>query len=369
MSAILQIVIANGLVALGIAAVAILLGRYTRWHRLTHFIWLLALAKLCIPALVEFPVSSAALPTIAPMADQEIVTAHAIVTDVAPVAGRNAHEFPDRHAKRPQAVIQHRETKRSPWWYLLAAWAVGSCALCVWMVTSHMKFLRSLALSEPGDSLRREIAEHAKAAGLRQPPRLQLTNRKVSPFVLASVHGALLVLPTWLLDRFSASQRRPLVLHEMIHLRRKDHLVRVFESAVLILFWWNPLAWFVSSRLRHVEELCCDLRVAQALPGQEAVYANALLDAAAIMSQSGKPLPALASGVIRSQALRERLETIFQGNATGRRSRKPVFAVAGLIALCLLLVGPRFANSRQEAGTQQPKITYSKPQIRYSLDR
>jgi beta-lactamase regulating signal transducer with metallopeptidase domain len=61
------------------------------------------------------------------------------------------------------------------------------------------------------------------------------------------------VLPMRLLSALDKQQTAMVLAHELAHLRRRDHWVRGLELVVSVLYWWNPLVWWVRRRLHAVE--------------------------------------------------------------------------------------------------------------------
>src|SRR5258708_40026147 len=56
------------------------------------------------------------------------------------------------------------------------------------------------------------------------------------------------------------------ILHELAHIRRKDHLVAWLELGATLLAWWNPVFWFVRRQMHESRELACDAMAIQLLP-------------------------------------------------------------------------------------------------------
>jgi TonB family protein len=57
----------------------------------------------------------------------------------------------------------------------------------------------------------------------------------------------------WTLDRVHV-----VLCHELAHIRRHDWLVQMGAEALRAIFWCNPLAWMVCTRLRRESEQACD---------------------------------------------------------------------------------------------------------------
>ena len=101
---------------------------------------------------------------------------------------------------------------------------------------------------------------------------------RLPPLVVAGWRRPRILLPRDLIYRLNGSQRKALLMHELVHVQRLDHLVRILESAVRLIYWWFPLVHSIGRRLRDCEETCCDAAVLARLPQSRRNYARLLLD-------------------------------------------------------------------------------------------
>src|SRR6185436_12274721 len=85
--------------------------------------------------------------------------------------------------------------------------------------------------------------------------------------VLQTRQPALLVTwgsirPTVLLpfgaEGWSDERIRVVLTHELAHIRRHDWVVQILAELVRCTYWFNPLMWWVCSRLRQEGERACD---------------------------------------------------------------------------------------------------------------
>lgn len=49
-----------------------------------------------------------------------------------------------------------------------------------------------------------------------------------------------------------------MLAHELGHIRRHDYLVNMLQNIVETLLFYHPAVWWMSARIRHERELCCD---------------------------------------------------------------------------------------------------------------
>ncbi len=121
------------------------------------------------------------------------------------------------------------------------------------------------------------------------------------------------------------AERKYILLHERMHTRHLDPLLRLLWQAALVLHWFNPFVWLALSLLQKDMEMYCDesvLRACGAASRQE--YALTLLRFS--MKKSGLPFP-VAFGESSTES---RVKHILKW-------RKPAFAASALAVLAIAL--------------------------------
>jgi beta-lactamase regulating signal transducer with metallopeptidase domain len=162
---------------------------------------------------------------------------------------------------------------------------------------------------------------------------------------------ASVLFPFGLLERLSPEARRTLLLHELAHLRRGDHWVRLVEAAVTALYWWHPVVWWARREIRIAEEACCDGWVLSEMPDRRETYASALVEAACFSSESPAGLPVAASGLGSFASVKRRVTMIMLGDDPEKLSPVGRFALIAAALLCLMLLPTR---AGMEDGPRQP---------------
>ncbi|GAB4151711.1 MAG: hypothetical protein Tsb009_27240 [Planctomycetaceae bacterium] len=126
------------------------------------------------------------------------------------------------------------------------------------------------------------------------------------------------------------------IVHELAHLKRRDHWVGYLELIASCLWWWNPLFWYVRFQIHENAELACDAKVVECLPHGRRAYAEALLTVCENMSRSAVSVPALGVGNHGTRRfLERRLKMIMKERVPSAVSRSMMLAVIvlGVIAI------------------------------------
>ena len=380
--------LANALWAALLAAAAVLCGRLLRRPALAHLLWIVALAKLFTPPLVEIPLddwlgrpsgwlSEAAAAFVAPQPDATIASRSAskpqLRSEDRQLAERTLREAElpaaetagevDAQPLSPVAIASASAAGGSvfgdePWLtaqrlirLAAAIWLAGSALLAIWMARRAWRFYAYLKQAgRPDAALQARLDRLARRAGMHAAPRLVVVESVVSPLLwgvgpLGRARGARLVFPAALARRLDDDACDALLLHELAHYARGDGWVRLLELAAQVLYWWHPLVWLARREIEAVEEECCDAWALARQTGSRRLYAEALLAAVDFLCEPPlAPLPPAACGLGEASLLRRRLTQIMRGDATRSTSRL-VKALVLAAAAVVLPLRPTFFSS------------------------
>ena len=135
--------------------------------------------------------------------------------------------------------------------------SITGCFLCLFFF-QLIKY-RSLRLSGGlcPDASQRLLQEMCREVGIRRPVQLRESYR-----VCAVVSGGILH-PVILLPRQKRSAQdylslRPVLLHELLHIRHHDILRQYIFHALLCIHWFNPCFWLLWHESRRWREYHCD---------------------------------------------------------------------------------------------------------------
>lgn len=372
MDALFRLLITNaaaaGLLALGAWGAS----RLVKRPAVVHGLWLLALAKLVTPPVMPLPVltggrsllSRSQPPRVVRIAPRALTPAPPLVAPMESpaVPGPEDTLMPSRGdeaapARGPKAVDFELATR-----LLLALGVLATVVLTGWRFLRFRRLLEHAMPAPPPITARtREIAHRL---GLRRAPPVLLVPARIPPMLWPASGGPRLLIPDELLPQLDDAERDALLAHELAHVRRRDHWVRLLEIAVTALFWWYPVTWWARRALRNAEERCCDQWVLRLLPASAGAYALGLLKSLTFVSREGVSTPVAASGVGPARDLETRLKEILMTKPLPQLSAPLRLALAAGAAVGLA-VFPTHAQSpatdRDTPEAQGPSKTAPTP--------
>jgi beta-lactamase regulating signal transducer with metallopeptidase domain len=340
-------------------AVAVLCRRLRPRPAVRHALWLLVLLRLLMPPLLAWPWPQAAnemapRPPPAELVFQETISeAIDFPTRDDPAAEPEPAE-PANVLAEPGPALAH--TASPPVTQgnlrldhgLLSVWIAGAVLMAVVQLVRVLRFRARVSRGGPAPGfLTEEVATLARRLGVRPPP-VRMVPGLASPVVWGLGRPQLL-WPAALTDRLSADGRCAAVIHELAHLRRRDHWVGWLQLFGSCVWWWNPIFWHVRRQLGRAAELACDACVIELLPRARRAYAEALLQVCELVTRHAVPAPALGMGGAR-QEIERRLNMILRESVPSRLSLRALFGVVllGLIAL------PGFTDGQDSNATRPP---------------
>jgi HEAT repeat protein/beta-lactamase regulating signal transducer with metallopeptidase domain len=165
----------------------------------------------------------------------------------------------------------------------------------------------------------------ARALDVRTPADLRVSDEVSMPFACGLIRPVI-VLPASATE-WSTERREAVLMHEYAHISRGDLAMNMLSHVVRAFYWFHPLAWMASHKLRVEGERACDDAVlrAGALPSD---YAEHLLS---IIRSVGTTVPNVALAMARRSDFEGRLLAILEpGVARGRMTRIHAAALAAV---------------------------------------
>lgn len=208
--------------------------------------------------------------------------------------------------------------------YLAVAAVLAALFVLVWFSTRRR--VRSAALVAESDPRR---------AGLPAGTVLREGDMRGAPLTFGALRPNVVLTPG--LDGRALCW---VLIHEGVHVRRRDNLWHYAMAAALAVHWFNPAVWLMAGLLRRDVELSCDRAVLSRLGAdRRAEYANALID---LSKKAESPAFCHGFGLKRTE---ERIVAIMKYKKT---------TVCGLLAALVLIMGATAVFATSPEGDAAP---------------
>ena len=322
-----------------------------------HLVWTLAVsAALAIPAIgvaigrfnaprIEVPVWTKNV--VSPLTAETpapAISAPAQVIDAAPPIAADQGEIgsipSERQAPVPDHVVASKTINAEPvnpveWPKLLFyVWLAGLVLTLLPIAIAQIRIrLLARGASPVEGRWKKLIATTPSIARFTDRVRILESSETAMPMTWGVFRPTLLV-PAGA-DRWPDWQCRDILLHELAHVDRRDCLTQLVAQIACEVYWFNPLAWVASHRMRVERELACDDRVINA-GSRAADYASNLLDVARSLRA-----PSLTShtaiAMARPSQLSGRLLAVLDSRRNRRTVNRRIAAGTSFAAIALAL--------------------------------
>lgn len=244
----------------------------------------------------------------------------------------------------PTAGFLSADTASAPiestWWILAIVWLTG-CLLVLFRYGQDVVARRGVEHGSTRVKDAREAHLHALQSSLGVTRTIMLVETETVAVPLTwGWRRPVIVLPVrsreWPVGRLQNALR-----HELAHVRRADHPVRMLLQWECALCWFNPLLWLTAAGVRLEQERSCDDQVLR-MGGRPSEYAYDLLEIARIAVQGGWRQVSAAGA--HHSVLHARIEAIVDGGRGRVRLNRSLtgLVLASVIAVTLLVTAIEF---------------------------
>lgn len=201
-------------------------------------------------------------------------------------------------------------------------WILGIMALLIYSLVSVLLLKRQL---KGALLIEKNIYE---ANNLKTPFAFGLFNPKI-------------YLPVGL----SKEERNYILIHEQIHIHRKDNIIKIFAFLIVSIHWFNPFVWIAFILMSTDMELSCDEKVLKVINEDiKKSYANSLLSLAAGRHiLNGNPL-AFGEGNIKG-----RIKNVLN-------YKRPRFWIGLLSVILVVVVGIGLMTNPKTDGSEKVEL-------------
>lgn len=224
-------------------------------------------------------------------------------------------------------------------YYLPFLWAAGMVTAVIYFADTHVRFVKFYREALPCGN--RIVVQWSRSHTLRRRLRILELDRAFMPFT-CGILRPVIVLPK-AMDVFNRQQTELALMHEYIHIRRFDVLLKCLLTLCVCIHWFNPLVYIAFSLANRDIEMACDESVLhKSGVDLKSEYAFMLINFKALESALSPLCSAFAK-----KAGEERILAVMKTKMPSRAARCVSVLSAGLLCACILLP-VRAPSIRQE---------------------
>lgn len=175
---------------------------------------------------------------------------------------------------------------------LFIAWIIGGISLLIVFIIRNVYFYRNIIKSMKLYNFSDNIYDDAaKIVGLKRRVPVYLSQSLKSPCIIGVINPVIILTENIMQD---ARATRLALIHEMVHHKQKDNIIRFIENILCVIYWFNPLVWLAAEAARNDAELACDSIVLKKISPSE--HYNYCLTLLSIASNSNHMVTAMSEG-------------------------------------------------------------------------
>ena len=204
---------------------------------------------------------------------------------------------------------------------------VAFVAIEKWRATSAI--VRASTAAPP--ETRQQASDLAARLNLKRVPDVRISERVETPLV-AGLRSPVILLPASRFAALTSEQQEMALCHELTHVKRADLWLGCVPALAERLFFFHPLAHFMSREYSLAREAACDAAVVKTLGAAPRDYGSLLLVLGVSRPQTGA-----ASGAAWSFLhLKRRIAMLQEFPSITHRSRVVAAGAVGLAILALV---------------------------------
>lgn len=165
----------------------------------------------------------------------------------------------------------------SDYYYIIVnAWIIGTMLFLIRFLGGFIYLKDIVAKSSDGsDKLASTLKRINKKYRINRLLSIKESNRITTPMVIGYIKPVIL-FPMGLVAHLSVSEVEAILAHELAHIKRHDYLLNILQIITESVFYYHPGLWYISSRIRHERENCCDDKAIQ-MTNSSMSYAKTLI--------------------------------------------------------------------------------------------
>lgn len=144
-------------------------------------------------------------------------------------------------------------------------WFGGMCLYSAVIVSSYFVFITKKRRKSVDSGDNTIIADVKKQLKIKRRIRIRMSSDIGSPMLVG------VIFPTVYIPKCNLSDEsfKMILLHELMHFKRNDLVLKWFSQAVNAVHWFNPFSYLLSASIGETCEISCDMAVTKNMTEEE----------------------------------------------------------------------------------------------------
>ncbi len=225
---------------------------------------------------------------------------------------------------------------------IFVVWLVGFCILSIYIWGTHIVFMIKCKCAIPiNDEF---INEFKKEHRVKRKIKLKQFDETCTPLTYGVLRPVVLLPKS--MCQLEKTTRNMVLMHELMHIKHFDILLKIFINFALCIYWFNPFVWVMYIFINRDIEMSCDESVLLSL-GKEnrKTYAMLLADIASISNKGSL----ICNGFGKSR-IKERCVNIM------KIQKKSLSCTIFAVVLCITIPVFAFAKCQSTVKSKAPQL-------------
>lgn len=225
---------------------------------------------------------------------------------------------------------------------ILLIWVIGASIVGLILLVSFYKLHTWVKEGETLENLKIQHCLARAQAALNSQIKINvLSSKKVQAPATSGIFRPVILLPNQYTERISEEHLTLLLMHELGHHKNKDFYQQSLFQIFTILFWYNPLIYWMAKQAERDREVACDSLVLACLEESEIIsYGQVLLNS--IIRKTNNQLASFSNN---KKSLTERIQLIALYQPNKKYARLQFLTI-------LLVITGTFVAIPQSEGSQ-----------------
>lgn len=139
-------------------------------------------------------------------------------------------------------------------------------------------------------------------------------------------------LPEGICSKISGKQLMHILLHELVHCKRKDSVYNLLGTIAVMIHWFNPVVWFAAKRMKLLREIASDAYVLEILGEEEIMpYGMTMVNLSRMFFNEHSQLSLISFFETKNQ-IKRRIHMI-------KAFKKGSYKISAAAVICCILIG------------------------------